>query len=49
MEKISRENGFIIYIAGPPSQMGLEIYKNLPNNQTFVGEEYLQSMAEENR
>ena len=29
--------------------MGLEIYKNLPNNQAFVGTVYLQKMAEESR
>ena len=36
-------------ILGPPPQMGLEIYKNLPNNQAFVGTVYLQKMAEESR
>ena len=29
--------------------MGLEIYKNLPNNQAFVGIEHLQHLDEENR
>lgn len=49
-EKISQEkNGFLVFIAGPPPEMGLAIYKDLPNNQAFVGAAYLQSMANENR
>ena len=36
-------------MAGPPSEMGLAIYKDLPNNQAFVSVAYLQAMAEENR
>ena len=48
-EKISKENGFLLFLAGPPSEMGLAIYKDLPNNQAFVSVAYLQAMAEENR
>ena len=40
---------FFFHFLGPPPQMGLEIYKNLPNNQAFVGIEHLQQMDEENR
>ena len=48
-EKISEENGFLIFIGGPPTEMGLAIYKDLPNNQAFVGTAYLKSMAEDGR
>ena len=48
-EKISKENGFLLFLAGPPSEMGLAIYKDLPNNQGFVSVAYLQAMADENR
>ena len=27
-EKISEENGFLIFIGGPPTEMGLAIYKD---------------------
>lgn len=48
-EKINEENGFLLYIGGPPTEMSISVYKNLPNNQAFVGTAYLKSMADDNR
>lgn len=46
---IAKDNGFLIFVAGPPAGMGLAIYKDLPNNQAFVGTAHLKTLAEGNR
>lgn len=48
-DKMNKEDGFLLFIGAPPAEMGISIYKELPNNQAFVSTAFLKSMCDENR
>ena len=42
---IEKEDGHLVFIGGPPTGMGITIYKDFPNNQAFISTKILKDMV----
>ena len=44
-DTIEKEDGHLVFIGGPPTGMGITIYKDFPNNQAFISTKILKNMV----
>ena len=44
-DTIEKEDGHLVFIGGPPTGMGITIYKDFPNNQAFISTKILKDMV----
>lgn len=42
-------DSFLLFIAATPPDMGVPVYRDLPNNMSFVAAKYLKTMSDKNR